>query len=184
MHKRYIKTINVEDKNSLNEIIWLNNNEVYKAQYRYLNKSHADILGYHFVKYPYAQVDIFEFLKKEKNIIINMCYSYSKEDKANINSISKLYFLENDLIDEMLIKEEWLNVETSELGTIQKFIYNTDGNMIYLLEYLSNGKLIHIINFLDNEDNINDFDNPLERIDWSQVICLKKPTEYYSDGLI
>lgn len=113
-----------------------------------------------------------------------MCYSYSKEDKTNISSISRHYFLENDLIPEMLIKEEWLNVETLEMGTIQKYTYNIDGDMTYLIEYFSNGKLLHIISFLDDEDDIMDFDNLFERIDWSQIVFIENPKEYYSDGLI
>ena len=66
MKNKYIKTINLVDKNSLNETIWTEHDKVFKTQYKNLNKSHLDILGYHFAKYPNAHVDIFEFLKKEE----------------------------------------------------------------------------------------------------------------------
>jgi len=184
MKNKYIKTINVIDQDSLNETIWINNNEVYKAQYKDLNKPRTDILNYHFTTYPKADADIFEFLKNDKANIIYMCYSYSVEDKINIDTTTQTYFFKTDLSENLLIKEELLKNETLNIGAIRKYTYNEDGSMIYLFEYFSNGKLSHIINFLDNKDNINDFDNPLEKIDWSQVVFIENPKEYYSDGLI
>lgn len=184
MEGKYIKTINVEDQNSLNETIWINNNEVYKAQYKCLNKSHANILNYHFATYPNADADIFDFLKKDKKIVINMCYSYTVDDKNNIDNTARIYFLENNLIDDMLIKEELLNNETLKIGATKKYAYNKEGKITYLFEYFSNGKLLHIINFLDNSDDLMNFNNPLEKVDWSQIGFVDNPKEYYSDGLI
>lgn len=168
--------------NSLSETIEMQNGLVYSVVYENEKLSDNDILEYHHKLYPNTICCIKRIDKEMENYVVKICHVYrSHISYKNLENIIKyIHELKND---KLIIKDSILSNE-SKLTEIQKYSYDVSGDMIYLFDYSSNGKLHHIINFLDSDDDLMDFDNPLERIDWSQVAFVKNPKEYYSDGLI
>jgi len=169
-------------ENSLSETIKMQNGLIYSVVYENENFLDSNILEYHHRIHPNSICCIERIDKEMENYLAKISHIYRSHivDKNLENIIKYIHELKND---KLIIKDSIIS-DKSTLSDIQKYTYNIDGDMTYLFDYTNDGNISYIINFLDSDDDLMDFDNPLERIDWSQITFIENPKEYYSSGLI
>lgn len=178
---KYTSEKNISET-SLSETLNMKDGLIYSVVYDNKELSHDDILNYHNKIYPNIICCIEKTDKEMENYVVKLRHIYRSHiaDETLKNIIKSIHELKDN---KLTIKDSVIS-DVSSLSDIQKYAYNKDGKMLFLFDYTNEGNISHIINFLDSNDNLMDFDNPLEIIDWSQIAFIENPKKYYSDGLI